>query len=346
MNNKALIAARFEAWSNGDRAALFDTIADDVRWTIVGTCPGSGTFASKQVFLNEGSGPVHALLKSPMRPRVEEILADGDTVVVRWQGDAETMQGRPYRNTYCWVMRLTDGVIVEITSYFDTLAVARLFDDQSAGAVDTRAVDLVLSTTRAIRRRFDFDRPVERDVLRDCLRLSQQAPTGSNAQSWRWIVVTDAAKRRRIAELYRSGGQPHVERVQAGREGRDAQGQRMIDSAMFLYHNLERVPVLAFACMAGRFPEDATEGLRATYYASIYPGVWSFMLALRARGLGSVLTTLHLNAREEIGDLLKIPRSFTQMAMVPVGYIKGHAPKPAVRPPVDEIVRWESWQSK
>jgi nitroreductase len=158
-------------------------------------------------------------------------------------------------------------------------------------------------------------------------------------------VVTDEEKRRQIAELYRSGGAPHIQRVLEHRHERDAQGQRMVDSAMFLYDNLERVPVLAIACMAGSIPQDATDGLRATYYASIYPGVWSFMLALRSRGLGSVLTTLHLNSEKEIAALLGIPDSVTQMALVPVGYIKGQPPKPAARPPVSEIVCWESWET-
>lgn len=340
MNNKALIAARFEAWSNGDRAALFDSIADDVRWTVVGTCPGGGTYESKAQFLAQSSGQVHALLEAPMLPSVDEVLADGDTVVVRWRGVAQTRSGGRYRNTYCWVMRLDEGAIVEITSYFDSEAVARLFDDQSVDALDRATVDRLLSTTRAIRRRFDFDRPVPRQVLLDCLRLSQQAPTASNAQNWRWVLVTDEEKRRRIAELYRSGGRPHVTRVLAERDRRGAQDQRMIDSAVFLFENLERVPVLAIACMAERIPEDAPENLRATRYASIYPCVWSFMLALRSRGLGSVLTTLHLNAERAIGELLDIPPSFTQMAMVPVGYIKGSPPRPADRPPVGDIVRW------
>ncbi|MDE0006465.1 MAG: nitroreductase family protein [Rhodospirillaceae bacterium] len=340
MDNKALIEARFEAWAHGDRAALFDAIADDVRWTVVGTCPGGGTYESKAQFLADGSGPVHALLESPLRPEVDEVLADGEVVVVRWHGVAQTRSGGRYRNTYCWVMRLDGGVIVEVTSYFDSAAVARLFDDQAVDALDRATVDRLLSTTRAIRRRFDFDRPVPRQVLLDCLRLSQQAPTASNAQNWRWVMVTDETRRRRIAELYRSGGRPHVDRVLAGRDARGAQDRRMIDSAMFLFEHLERVPVLAIACMDGRIPEDAPENLRATRYASIYPCVWSFMLALRSRGLGSVLTTLHLNAERAIGELLDLPPSFTQMALVPIGYIKGPAPKPAHRPPVDDIVRW------
>jgi nitroreductase len=184
---------------------------------------------------------------------------------------------------------------------------------------------------------------VEREVLLECLKVSQQAPTGSNAQSWRWLIVMDATKRKTIAELYRSGGRPHIEQVIRRRNERSAQDQRMIDSALYLYDNLERVPVHAIACMAGPIPDDAPHRIRATYYASIYPAVWSFMLALRSRGLGSVLTTLHLASEKEIGRALGIPEDVTQMALIPVAYTRGKTFRPAARPPVEKIVSWDTW---
>jgi nitroreductase/ketosteroid isomerase-like protein len=346
MNNKYLVESWFDAWSKGDRSPLFGSISDDVRWTVVGTCPGAGTYQSKASFLSESSGPVQSMLKSPAWPQVDEVLTSGDTVIVRWRGSTETKLGGTYRNSYCWLLRLQGGIVTEIISYLDTLAVMRLYEERDQNQLDLRTVDTLLSTTRAIRKRLNLDRPVERELILDCIRLSQQAPTGSNAQSWRWIVVTDPELKRSIAELYRDGGRPHIETVLSNRHLRDAQGQRMIDSAMFLYDNLERVPVLVFPCLEGRIPDDTRHARRATYYASIYPAVWSFMLALRSRGLGSVLTTLHLANEEAIGKLLQIPSSLTQMAMVPAGYISGHQPRAASRPPVEDIVRWEGWTER
>jgi nitroreductase len=286
------------------------------------------------------------MVTRPALPKVDEILQDGDTVIVRWHGETDTKAGGTYKNQYCWVMRLQGGKFTEIISYLDTLAVAKLLREGAPNnRLDTDTTDRLLTTTRAIRRRFDFARPVEKEVLLECLRLSQQAPTASNAQSWRWILVTEDDTKQRVARCYRQGGRAHIERVLAHRHERDAQSNRMIDSAMFLYDNLERVPVLAFAILAGDIPPDATHAARSTFYASIYPSVWSFMLALRSRGLGSVLTTLHLNSEKEIGATLGIPENFTQMAMVPIGYIHGHAPKSATRPPVEDIVRWERWNA-
>jgi len=126
--NRRLITERFAAWSKGDRAPLFDSIADDVRWTVAGSCQGGGTYYSKQDFMTRSSGPVQARLQSPALPHVTDIRADGDTVFVRWNGETKSKAGPPYVQTYCWVMRLRGGEVVEITSYLDTLAVAKLFE--------------------------------------------------------------------------------------------------------------------------------------------------------------------------------------------------------------------------
>lgn len=210
---------------------------------------------------------------------------------------------------------------------------------------DLETVDRLLSTTRAVRRRLDLERPVERGVLVDCLRLSQQAPTGSNAQGWRWLVVTDAAKRAALADLYRKAGEGYLAVARSQTQGDDPQTSRVYDSAMWLLDHLAEVPVHVIPCLLGRLNDTVPEGMRAGFYGSIFPAVWSFQLALRSRGLGSVLTTLHLGAEREAAELLGIPfDKVTQVALLPVAYTKGTEFRPARRRPVEEICYWDAWK--
>jgi nitroreductase len=210
---------------------------------------------------------------------------------------------------------------------------------------DLETVDRLLSTTRAVRRRLDLERPVERSVLVDCLRLSQQAPTGSNAQGWRWLVVTDAAKRAALADLYRKAGEGYLAVARSQTQGDDPQTSRVYDSAMWLLEHLAEVPVHVIPCLLGRLPDTVPEGMRAGFYGSIFPAVWSFQLALRSRGLGSVLTTLHLGAEREAAELLGVPfDQVTQVALLPVAYTKGTEFRPARRRPVEEICYWDAWK--
>jgi nitroreductase len=208
--------------------------------------------------------------------------------------------------------------------------------------LDTRVTDLLLSTTRAVRRRLDLDRPVERSVLLDCIRLSTQAPTGSNRQLWRWVVVTDEDKRAGLADLYRKGGAHYmaaVERQEAAAEV-DAQMQRIYRSARYLLDVIDRVPVLVVPCIEGRITEvDQAAG----FFGSIHPAIWSFQLALRSRGLGSVWTTFHLGYEQQAAELLGIPADVTQAAMLPVAYTVGTDFRPAVRRAAEEITYWNEW---
>ncbi len=210
---------------------------------------------------------------------------------------------------------------------------------------DLETVDRLLSTTRAVRRRLDLERPVERGVLLDCLRLSQQAPTGSNAQGWRWVVVTDAAKRAALADLYRKTGEGYLAAAREQTQGADPQTGRVYDSAMWLLEHLAEVPVHVIPCVLGRLPDAVPEGLRAGFYGSIFPAVWSFQLALRSRGLGSTLTTLHLGAEREAAELLGIPfEAVTQVALLPVAYTRGTEFRAARRRPIEEICYWNAWK--
>lgn len=208
--------------------------------------------------------------------------------------------------------------------------------------MDIESVDELLTTTRAVRRRLDLTRPVEREVILECLQLAMQAPTASNDQNWRWMVVTDADKRAAIAEIYRRVGEDYLRR--AADTASDPQARRVYDSAHTLTTILADVPVHVIPCIERRF--DGRDLLvAASAWASIIPAGWSFMLALRSRGLGSVWTTLHLAREREVADLLGIPDTVTQVALFPVAYTVGTDFKPAARPPAETVTSWNTWGS-
>lgn len=209
--------------------------------------------------------------------------------------------------------------------------------------IDRANADLLLSTTRSVRKRLDFERPVEREVLLECLRLAVQAPTASNRQTWRWMIVTESGLKARIADVYREAAIPYLRESQAtAADGGGAQDRRVFDSAMYLAENLEKAPAFVIPCIAedlGKLdPLGATVAL-----GSIVQAGWSFQLALRARGLGSTWTTLHLRNAQAVADLLAIPAGVTQVSLIPVAYTKGLDFRPAKRPPVEEITHWDHW---
>jgi nitroreductase len=206
--------------------------------------------------------------------------------------------------------------------------------------IDTTITDRLLTTTRAVRKRLDLERPVEPSVILECLRVAVQAPTGSNAQGWRWVVVTDPRKKSELARIYNEGGAGYLR--SAANNEMDEQTRRVYESALYLTEILDRVPVHVIPCVMGR-ADNAPNIMSASMYGSIMPAVWNFMLALRSRGLGSAWTTLHLFKEQEAAELLGIPPDVTQVALIPVGYTKGASFKPAERPPVEGITYWDSW---
>jgi len=206
--------------------------------------------------------------------------------------------------------------------------------------MDIASVDELLTTTRAVRKRLDLERPVGREVILECIRLAMQAPTASNAQDWRWLVVTDADKRAAIAEIYRSVGAQYLAR--AADTASDPQTQRVYAGALGLTETLARVPVHVIPCLDRRF-DGSTLVTAASAWASIIPAGWSFLLALRSRGLGSVWTTLHLTKEREVAELLGIPPTATQAALFPVAYTIGTDFRPAARPPAESVTFWDSW---
>ena len=206
---------------------------------------------------------------------------------------------------------------------------------------DIAMTDALLATTRAVRKRLDLEKPVPRSIIDECLELAVQAPTGSNSQVWRWVVVDDAEKRAALADIYRSGAQGYI--ADARDQARNAQTQRVFDSALYLMEHLHEVPVHVIPCVAGRPPADSPTVMLGGLYGSIFPAVWSFQLALRARGLGSTLTTLHLLQEQAAAELLGIPDDVMQVALLPVAYTKGTDFKRANRPPVAGITHWNAW---
>jgi nitroreductase len=206
--------------------------------------------------------------------------------------------------------------------------------------MDLATVDELLTTTRAVRKRLDLTRPVGREVILECIRLAMQAPTASNAQDWRWVIVTDADKRAAIADIYRGIGAQYL--AYAAENASDPQTRRVYQSAMSLTDTLARVPVHVIPCLEQRL-DDAELGVAAAAWASIIPAGWSFLLALRSRGLGSVWTTMHLFKEKEVAELLGIPATVTQAALFPVAYTIGTDFRPASRPPAESITYWNSW---
>ena len=207
---------------------------------------------------------------------------------------------------------------------------------------DLVVTDALLSTTRAVRKRLDLDRAVPREVILECIALSQQAPTGSNSQGWRWVIVEDAGKRKALGELYRAAGSDYLAASLATTKGEGQLG-RVMSSALWLAENMGRAPVLAIPCITGAFTEGAPAAMLASQYASIYPAVWSFQLALRSRGLGSTLTTLHLQKAAEAAEILGLPENIQQVAMLPVAYTKGTDFRRAERPGPETITHWDGW---
>jgi nitroreductase len=209
--------------------------------------------------------------------------------------------------------------------------------------------DELLSTTRSVRRRLDLSRPVDRTLIEQCLDLAQQAPNGGNQQGWSFIVVMDPHKRRVLGTLYKQGWDAYLQtisarvasEVPASTPSRDT--LRTYQSAQYLADHMGEVPVLVIPCNAGR-TEGASTADQASQWGSILPAVWSFMLAARARGLGTCLTTLHLAHEREASDLLGIPYDdVMQTAMIPVAHSIGEEFRTGPRKPLDTIVHWDQW---
>ena len=209
---------------------------------------------------------------------------------------------------------------------------------------DIEITDRLLATTRSVRRRLDFDRPVNPDVLRDCVRLASYAPNASNAQDWRWVILTDPEQRAAIAELYRAGIVPPMqELLQRRRADGDDAGVRHSEAVLYLAERFHKVPALVIPCILGELDPNLDLAWTASLFGSILPAVWSFQLALHSRGLASTFTTAHLLAADEVAALLDIPDGYLQTCLIPVAYLLGDDLKPPARKGPDEIIAWNRW---
>ena len=204
---------------------------------------------------------------------------------------------------------------------------------------DIEQTDNLLSTTRAVRRRLDLERDVPDDLIMRCIELAEQAPSGGDISSRRWIVIRDPEIKSKLAELYRSAGGNEIIKRAEEQRGTGHPKERVVESAAHLAENLERVPVIVLATIWGVHDGSGKPGL----FDSVIQSAWSFCLALRARGLGSAWTTLHLGKAKEIGELLGIPDGVTQVVLLPVAWTIGTDFNSASRRPVSEIVWFDRW---
>ncbi len=205
--------------------------------------------------------------------------------------------------------------------------------------------DELLTTTRSVRKRLDLDRPVPIELIRECLEVALQAPTGSNQQGWHWVVVTDPELRRGIGDHYKRS----YDRYRDLRAARNAElsaerqvvGERVATSADHLAERMGDVPVLVLGCIT--VGGDLPAGNQAGLWGSLLPAAWSYQLAARARGLGTAWTTLHLAYEREVGELLGIPEGVRQGVLLPTAYFTGETFRPAPREPLDTVLHLDTW---
>ncbi|MEZ5219244.1 MAG: nitroreductase family protein [Ilumatobacteraceae bacterium] len=207
---------------------------------------------------------------------------------------------------------------------------------------DLDEIDRLLTTTKQVRKRLDLTRPVEHEVLLECIELANHAPMGGNLERNRWMIIDDEASKSFIAERFAAVGRPYLAMNAEARS--DDRSQKVIDSAEFLVDHLAEVPALVLAMRLDRPPVDS-QGGAAAYYGSVVPGVWSFQLAARARGIGSAWTTFHLEHEAEVAEHLGIPSSVTQVCLLPVGYYTGDTFTPAPRRPAAEVTYLNRWKA-
>lgn len=207
---------------------------------------------------------------------------------------------------------------------------------------DIEQTDRLLLTTKQVRKRMDMSKPVPRDVLLDCIDIASRAPMGSNMERNKWLIVEDDELKAKIAERYRGHFEAYA--GDAPEDAEDRQG-RVVSSARYLSEHLHEVPAMVIPLRLDR-TEDWATGDRSGWYGSVLPGVWSFQLALRSRGVGSCWTTLHLGSETEVGELLGIPDTVTQVALLPVGYYTGDTFSVTPRRPAAEITFIDRWGNK
>jgi nitroreductase len=207
--------------------------------------------------------------------------------------------------------------------------------------------DQLLSTTRAVRKRLDLTRPVPRSVIDECLALAVQAPSGSNRQAWQFVFVDDADKKQALADIYGEVFDEYSKApASAAYESGDVRAERrdaVTESAVYLRQHFHEVPVLMLAYQEGRLDGESA-ARQPGYWGSILPAVWSFMLALRARGLGSAWTTMTCRREADVAAIVGVDHtSYTHAGMFPIAYTIGTDFKPASRLDLSTVTHWNTW---
>lgn len=211
--------------------------------------------------------------------------------------------------------------------------------------------DALLTTTRAVRKRLDFTRPVSDDVIRECVQVAMQAPSGSNQPTMRFVVIRDAETKAALGEIYRqcygiykSMDGVYIGSIDKGDQAANDQQQRSASSADFLGEQMGDAPALILGCTQSGRADNVPAMMAASMLGNIIPAMWSFMLAARARGLGTAWTTVHLMMEQQVADLLGIPfDEVQQVCLSPLAYTVGTDFKAAVRPPADSVIHWDRW---
>lgn len=357
----------FEGPRELDRLSL---MAEDVEWwNGIGTfpaAPGQTLFRGR----DEIGRIVLGRAPSPPQPNGRKVdrydlttarfadvvaIADGPYVFRQHGYTATTIAGRPYENAYGFLFRFDDeGLIDRIWEHWGTL---RAYQTLFQGPLVVHDPDLLLMTTPSVRKRLDLGRPVERAVIEECMELAVHAPNGSNQQPYRFVFVDDPATRQALADVYRQAMADFVNRprTSAPEDNVDRSGpaaKRMTESVMHLATHLHEIPVLCVPMVAGRTDgngegpaaERTNTFWQASRWGSLVPALWSFMLALRSRGLGSAWTTLTLLREREVAEVLGVPyERWMQAGLFPIAHTVGTEFRPTPRRPAADVMRWNGF---
>lgn len=362
--NRDAVATFFEGDRSIDRLSL---LASDCRWwNGLGRLPGAegrtefvGHGEIGEILLGRGGHGRLSTGETVDRYDLSTIsfddvvtIADSDYVFRQHTYRAKTVGGRDYENVYGFLFHFReDGLVDRIWEHWGTLAA---WDTLFRAPASRMGVDEVLTTTRTVRKRLDLSRSVPRDVVEECLDLALQAPNGSNQQRWHWVLVDDPDVRRELANIYAAAMDGYINRPRPkaeqatgaepvpARVAPEATG-RIASSVFHLREHLHEVPVLVVPTVAGRTDRGSIFD-QASIWGSVIPAVWSLMLALRSRGLGSAWTTLHLHRERETAELLGIPfDTHMQVGLFPVAYTRGDEFGRAPRASVPEVATWNGW---
>lgn len=364
------VGAFFEGPRDLDRLTL---MSDDVEWwNGLGkfpAAPGKTVFVGKdeigRLVLGRAPSPrqpngrrVDRYDLATMKCEDVRVISEGDFVFRQHNYSATTMGGRAYENVYGFLFRFdADGLIDRIWEHWGTLQAWETLFQAPLAVTD---FDLVLQTTPSVRKRLDLKRPVERSVIEECMNLAVHAPNGSNQQPYRFLFVDDHKRKQELADIYRGAmsdfiGRARTESPEDNIDRSGSQAQRIAESVAYLADHMQDVPVLCIPIVAGRTdgnaPGDQAERTsvfwQAGRWGSVMPALWSFMLALRSRGLGTAWTTLTLIREQEVAEVLGIPyEKFMQVGMFPIAHTIGLDFQITPRRPATEFIRWNDYRGE